>query len=86
METQVPHKIKSQEELDELLNNEDITVLDCFVQLNHSIRTSKDITLTDEGDYNVFNYIDDTEEVILHDELMDSIIGEAITKGAFYRY
>lgn len=77
-------RVESQEDLDKRL--EGGKTLDCFVQLNFGLRSSKDIALTKEGDYWVFNGIDSTEEVIKHDDLMKTFIGEAISKGAFYEY
>lgn len=78
-------QISSQEELDKRLKETDSTVY-CYVRLNYGLKSSKDITLTEEGDYNVFNGIDNSEEVIKHNELAKSFIGEAISKGAFYEY
>ncbi len=79
-------KINSQEELDEILYKLDGDPLDCFVILNFGIRSSKQITLTDTGDYWVYNEVDDSEENIKHSQLMKSFIGEAISKGALYKY
>lgn len=78
-------QINSQEELDKRLKETDSTVY-CYVRLNYGLKSSKDITLTEEGDYNVFNGIDNSEEIIKHSDLAKSFIGEAISKGAFYEY
>lgn len=61
-------------------------ILSCFVQLNFGLRSSKDISFDDNGDYSIYNGIDDTEEIIEHDNLMSSFIGEALEKGALYKY
>ena len=83
-----PQKIKTQQELDELLKEKkkNDAFLACFVALNFGIRSSKDIMLNDNGDYCIFNEIDGSDEVIKHDELMNSFIGEAISKGALYKF
>lgn len=78
-------KIDSQEKLDLVLKaaNEPLAF---FVALNFGLRSSKDISLTEDGDYYVYHYIDSSEEVIPHNKLMKDFIGEAITKGALYLY
>lgn len=77
-------RINSQEELDELLKEEE--TIDCFVQLNFGLRSSKEISKDDTGDYWVYNAVDDSEENIKHSQLMKTFIGEAISKGALYKY
>lgn len=77
-------KIDSQEKLDELLKKED--VIDCFVQLNFGLRSSKQISQNDKGDYCIYNEIDDSEETIKHSQLMKHFLGEAISKSALYKY
>lgn len=77
-------KINSQEKLDELLEEGD--VIDCFVQLNFGLRSSKQISRNDKGDYCIYNEIDDSEEVIKHSQLMKHFLGEAISKSALYKY
>lgn len=80
-------RINSQEELDEVLENlNEDSVLDCFVQLNFGIRSSKAISRDDNGDYWVYNEVDDSEENIKHSQLMKTFIGEAISKGVLYKY
>ncbi|HAU86057.1 MAG TPA: hypothetical protein DCW90_11345 [Lachnospiraceae bacterium] len=59
--------------------------MECFVQLNYGLRSSKAIYLYGD-DYYVQNEIDGSEEFIEHDKLMESFIGEAICKGAFYKW
>lgn len=82
-----PQRINSQEELDEMLSRQKSRhPLECFVLLNYGLRSSKDIVFDDNGDYSIFNAIDGTEEIIEHDNLMSSFIGEALEKGALYKY
>lgn len=82
-----PQRINSQEDLDEMLAKQKSNhPLSCFVQLNFGLRSSKDISFDDNGDYSIYNGIDDTEEIIEHDNLMSSFIGEALEKGALYKY
>ena len=82
-----PHRIKSQSELDELIKGiKQDYPLECFVQLNFGLRSSKFISLNENGDYYVYNECDDSEEIINHGALMTSFIGEAISKGALYKY
>lgn len=87
MKNQSPLKINSQKELDDLIKNvKDGYPLECFVLLNFGARSSKDISLNENNDYHIYNEIDDSEEIIVHSQLMNSFIGEAISKGAFYKY
>lgn len=82
-----PHRIKSQSELDELIKRiKQDYPLECFVQLNFGLRSSKFISFNEKGDYYVYNECDDSEEIINHDDLMNSFIGEAISKGALYKF
>ena len=78
-------KISSQEELDNLLKEKD-SPIDCFIQLNFGFRSSKQISRDDNGDYWIYNEVDDSEEIIKHSQLMKEFIGEAISKGALYKY
>lgn len=57
-----------------------------FVMLNGGLRSSKDIYYEDGEDFYIINCIDDSEENMTEEELQSSIIGEAISKGAFYSY
>ena len=50
------------------------------------MRSSKEISLNENNDYHIYNEIDDSEEIIVHSQLMSSFIGEAINKGALYKY
>lgn len=82
-----PQRINSQEELDKRIKDSKSKVLDCFVQLNFGLRSSKEISMSETGDcYMVYNAIDDSEETISHEDLMGTFIGEAISKGALYKY
>lgn len=82
-----PQKINSQKELDDLIRKvEGGYPLECFVLLNFGMRSSKDISLNENNDYQVYNEIDDSEETIVHSKLMSSFIGKAISKGALYKY
>lgn len=86
MENQSPIKILSQEQLDTLIEDGLNNPLDCFVLLNYGLRSSKEITFNDYGDYCVYNECDNSEEIIPHDSFMSSFLGEAINKGALYSY
>lgn len=87
MKSQRPLKINSQKELDDLIKKvKGGYSLECFVLLNFGLRSSKDISLNENNDYCVYNSVDDSEETIVHSQLMSSFIGEAISKGALYKY
>ena len=87
MKSQRPQKINSQKELDDLIKNvKGGYPLECFVLLNFGLRSSKDISFNENNDYYVYNTVDDSEEIIVHSQLMNSSIGEAISKGALYKY
>ena len=87
MKNQRPQKINSQKELDDLIKNvKGGYSLECFVLLNFGLRSSKDISFNENNDYYVYNTVDDSEEIIVHSQLMNSFIGEAISKGALYKY
>lgn len=87
MKEHLPERINSQEELDNLISStRHHNALECFVLLRFGLKSSKDISFDDNGDYNVYNSIDDSEEIIEHDNLMSTFIGEAIEKGALYKY
>lgn len=87
MKNQSPQKINSQNELDDLIKNvKGGYPLECFVLLNFGLRSSKDISLNENHDYHVYNTVDDSEEIIVHSQLMNSFIGEAISKGVLYKY
>lgn len=75
--------INTQAELDNLIRKQG--TLECFVKLNFGLKSSKEITLTKQGDYLIFNDVDGTEEIISHDELRDSFIGKAMRFGALIK-
>lgn len=58
------------------------------LQLNFGLRSSKDIEYNSEKDsFSVYNYIDDSEQVLTPEEIMDNKItniGKGISYGAFY--
>lgn len=76
-------KIKTQKELDKLISK--FGNLDCFVQLNYGLRSSKNISFDENNDYFVYNLIDDSEEIITRKKLKDTIIGRALKLGALYQ-
>lgn len=76
-------KIKTQKELDKLISK--FGNLDCFVQLNYELRSSKNISFDENNDYFVYNFIDDSEEIITRKKLKDTIIGRALKLGALYQ-
>lgn len=85
--SQRPQKISSQSGLDDLIKKvKGGYPLQCFVLLNFGARSSKDISLNENNDYHIYNEIDDSEEIIVHSQLMSTFIGEAISKGALYKY
>lgn len=85
--SQRPQKISSQSELDDLIKKvKGSYPLQYFVLLNFGARSSKDISLNENNDYHIYNEIDDSEEIIVHSQLMSTFIGEAISKGALYKY
>ena len=79
-------KILSQEQLDELIHSSEDEMFECFVMLNGGGMSPKSITLVEDDFYYIINEIDDTEDIVKHDKLMDSFIGDAIKKGALYTY
>lgn len=82
-----PQRIETQEQLDKLLGKRSMEhPLECFIQLNFGIRSSKEISMTKEGDYWILNEIDGSEEIVAHDKFMESFFGEAMSKGALYKY
>lgn len=71
----------------ETLKNLSQTGLDCYVLLEGRLRSSKYIQwVDDENRYCVFNEIDDSQEFITKNELLNSIIGQAMKKNALIAY
>lgn len=58
---------------------------DFCIVLNFGLKSSKTILYDGELFY-IFNDIDDSETELTEAELTESIIGEAINKGSFYKY
>jgi hypothetical protein len=60
-----------------------------FILLKGYFRSSKRITWDDDNKrFFIFNFIDDTKQVLTEEQLMDreyTNIGYAITKGALYK-
>ena len=86
MNTTHPQLISSQEQLDSLIKDNFPNPLDCFVLLNYGLRSFKEITVNDYGDYCVYNDCDYSDEIIPYDNLMSSFLGEAIDNKALYAY
>jgi hypothetical protein len=80
-------KINNSAELKtELLKDEDPQDF-CILLAGGAIRSSKSIMLTKSGRFNVVNEADDTEQTLTGQQLYThSNIGEAMDKGAFYKY
>lgn len=78
--------VPSLKKLDEILKEANGKEVHFFIQLNLGLRTSKDISLTEEGKYIIYNGIDDTYDLLSYKELSKSIIGRAIKAKAFYQY
>lgn len=74
--------------LDHLKRLSSDTVLECFILLNGSLKSSKTIEYnTDEGLFYIWNLIDDTEQIIDDIELFDkqiTNIGYALRNNALY--
>jgi hypothetical protein len=78
-------KITSIDQLNKLIEDEE--VVDAFILLNGGCRTSKDISFgEDSNSYCVFNEIDGSDDTYTLEELKQSLIGEAMSKGALYKY
>lgn len=78
--------IKSLAQLKKLANKDGGE--DFFILLNYGCRSSKHISYDGETFY-VLNEIDDSECTLTEKDIMDkkvTLIGEAISKGAFFRY
>lgn len=62
--------------------------IDCFISLaGGSVRSSKAVQYDASNElFYVTNEIDDTEDTFTLERLKDSNIGEAMRRGAFYKY
>ena len=80
-----PIKIKNIEHLKELADGNAVEV---FILLNFGLRSSKNLSYDRDTDkWNVYNYIDDTEQVLKTSELgVWTNIIKALDKGALYKY
>ena len=78
-------KIEDLEELKNICSRESI---DCFIQLNYGLRSSKNISYDRDADtWYIFNEIDDTEQTVSTKDLKEQTnIIEALDKGALYEY
>lgn len=80
-------KITSIDQLNKLIEDANGDYIDTFVLLNGGCRTSKDISFgEDSNSYCVFNEIDGSDDTYTLEELKQSLIGEAMLKGALYKY
>ena len=80
-------RIRTIEKLKELARAE--SGLDCYILLNGNLRSSKHIRYyPDDGNFYVFNLIDDSEQELTEAQIVDSSytnIGEAMKKGALIK-
>ena len=77
-------QIKDQSELDRLISKG--ISINCYIKLKYGLRSSKDISITENNDYFIFNSIDGSIEIIPKNELKNTFLGEALSDGALYRY
>ena len=78
-------QIKTIEQLKELAEGEE--GVECVIRLRHGLISRKKIDYI-EGQFCVFNYIDESEQFLTEEELMDSghtNIGLAMEKGALIK-
>lgn len=84
------HKIKSVEEMKKLADTKNNEMgLECFICLAGAFRSSKRIQyMADENLFYVNNEIDDSwqEELTLDQLKTETMIIEAVEKGALYQY
>ena len=81
------NQIKSMEQLKKEAQSEQDA--EFFILLHCNLRSSKRIIWEEEGKrFFIFNYIDDTEQVLTEAQLMDrdyTNIGYAMTRGALFK-
>lgn len=81
-----PEQINSIEQL----KKESSESKEFFILLNFNMRSSKDIHWDENRrTFDICNHIDDSQQELTEEQIMDenyTNIGEAIRKGAFYRY
>lgn len=80
-------KITSREQLNKLIEDANGDYIDTFILLNGGCRSSKEITFgEEENTYSIFNEIDGSDDTISFSDFDNSFIGEAMSKGAFFKY
>lgn len=82
----MPTQIKDLKHLNEILTEDP---QDFFINLNGNIRSSKSISKSPEGLYNIINEIDWSEDTLTQEELFDeniTFIGKALNLGQLYLY
>ncbi len=80
-------KIENIAELKILCNDEQAH--DCYISIAGIIRSSKSISMNENGTFSVTNQKDGSEDLFTETELSNpelSIIGKAIQKGQFHSY
>jgi len=78
------------ESLDHLIKSIKDGHTEYFIALAGNCRSSKIVTFNEEAEvFDILNEIDDTFDTLTKEQMMDqnlTNIGDAIKKGAFYRY
>ncbi len=63
---------------------------ECFIMLNHGLRSSKNLKWNEEDQsFWIHHEIDDTEETLTEEQLFDesiTLIGKALNKGCLIAY
>lgn len=80
-------KIENIDELKVLCSDEQSH--DCYIVIAGIIRSSKSISMNEDGTFSVTNQKDGSEDLFKEEELSNpelSIIGKAIQKGQFHSY
>lgn len=80
-------KIENIDELKVLCSDEQSH--DCYIVIAGIIRSSKSISMNENGTFSVTNQKDGSEDLFKEEELSNpelSIIGKAIQKGQFHSY
>lgn len=79
---------KKIEDIKQLKKKASKSPIEVFLLLNFGLRSSKNISYNPEDDtWNVYNYIDDTEQTLKTEELAtETNIIEALEKKALYQY
>ena len=77
------------ESLDQLKKRAFNTGFECFIRLNHGLRSSKLVSWDSaSGEWHILNWIDDTEQDLKSDEELaaETLIVEAIENGALWAW